>query len=286
MRQDLYAPKEKELLYAPKIGKLEESNERQYQSRTYDKIRKTRDYLTDVSAHSHNLSGKKFRAELNAGTLYEFISNILLIPDEDNRLNSKSDYNFPTVELARMITDVMLQFLKESTLFQKNISIQSDINKVLQHFKTLSEFILTNEIDAKMSRKERQEDSDMSKEYASYISDSIKLLAKANLKNKIKEEEIKLFLQHNDVDVKQYQEIKKRLESKYKVLEQYASPINPLSQFNEYAREFLKKKRDYKEEEIKKYIPKKYRPKIVYRMTQSSRLPTIVSSYEDYLKNN
>jgi len=113
-------------------------NKSQYQDDASNRLDKSIRYIYHLMKNQKNLRKDDVYEKINSLTLYPIIEYIF----EDPNNPYQKLYNFRNVELARLLFQICVNYLKYSPLFIDDKYAQDDIDKTIQRFFTLSKSIL------------------------------------------------------------------------------------------------------------------------------------------------
>lgn len=160
MRQNLLSKEEIEYIKRQKLSASKMPYKNKYRNRILEKIVPIKRFLNDVLTHTHNIPKEKFYNEFNAQSLYEDLSSLLSDCEKDQRFRREAKYDFRTIELARIKFELTAEYLKRSPIFKNNSAIKGDIERVQQHFLSLSEHGLQIDV----HRKDKEESTALTQE--------------------------------------------------------------------------------------------------------------------------
>ena len=118
-------------------------NKSQYQKDILSHADKSVRYLHHILRYKYNLSEEDLYDIINAQTLQGIIERMLY--DKEPNENGFYRYDFRTIEIARLLFNVIEDYFVKSPYFSENDAIHTDLSRVHHHFKTLAKFGLEKE---------------------------------------------------------------------------------------------------------------------------------------------
>ena len=126
-------------------------NKPQYQSDVAEKLGKSMCLIHNILNEAHNLRKEDLYDKFNASTLYPILELML----RDNRIKyDVKIYDFRTIELARLLFLISINYLKYSSLFKDSKYAHEDIDRVKERFWELSKSALEKDAFGNFSQAE------------------------------------------------------------------------------------------------------------------------------------
>lgn len=113
-------------------------NKSQYQKDILSKLDKSIRYLHHILIDTYNLPDDRLYEILNANTLRGIIEHLVL--DKTPNENGYYRYDFRTIEIARLLFNIIEDYFMRSPYFIENEAIRMDIARVHHHFVSLARF--------------------------------------------------------------------------------------------------------------------------------------------------